>query len=83
MLKANKLHQLMHITADQMTDIIQDSGFEGDSFINISFRSLAVPDPSDYRFIYDAMFLNDVSELDHTIVCVSYNPETDKMTAGY
>ena len=51
MLKANKLHQLMNITADQLTEIIQDSGFAGDSFLNTSFRSLAVPDPSDYRFI--------------------------------
>jgi hypothetical protein len=83
MLKANKLHQLMNITADQLTDIIQDSGFEGDSFLNTSFRSLAVPDPSDYRFIYDAMFLNDVNELDYTVVCVSYNPDTGKITAGY
>ena len=83
MLKANKLHQLMNITADQMTDIIQDSGFEGDSFINISFRGLAAAEPVDYRFTYDAMFLNEFNELDHTIVCVSYNPETDKMTAGY
>jgi hypothetical protein len=83
MLKANKLHQLMHISADQLTDIIQDSGFEGDSFITITFRSLAAPEPSDYRFIYDAMFLNEFNELEQTIVFVSYNPETDKMTAGY
>ena len=83
MLKANKLYQLTNITADQLTDIIQDSGFEGDSFINITFRGLAAPEPVDYRFAYDAMFLNEFNELDHTIVCVSYNPETDKMTAGY
>jgi hypothetical protein len=83
MLKANKLHQLMSISADQMTDIIQDSGFEGDSFINITFRSLAAPEPEDYRFAYDAMFLNEFNELDYTVVFVSYNPETDKMTAGY
>jgi hypothetical protein len=83
MLKANKLHQLMNITADQLTDIIQDSGFEGDSFINISFRGLAAPAPVDYCFSYDAMFLNEFNELDYTVVFVSYNPETDKMTAGY
>jgi hypothetical protein len=83
MLKANKLHQLIHISADQLTDIIQDSGFEGDSFINITFRGLAAPEPVDYRFAYDAMFLNEFNELDQTIVFVSYNPETDKITAGY
>ena len=83
MLKANKLHQLMNISADQMTDIIQDSGFEGDSFINISFRGLAAPNSVDYCFSYDAMFLNEFNELDYTVVFVSYNPETDKMTAGY
>jgi hypothetical protein len=83
MISAAKLYQLMHVNADQLTDIIQDSGFEGDSFITTTFRSLAAPEPSDYRFIYDAMFLNDVSELDHTIVCVSYNPETGKITAEY
>jgi hypothetical protein len=83
MLKANKLYQLMHITADQLTDIIQDSGFEGDSFITTTFRSLAAPEPTDYRFIYDAEFLNEFNELERTLVFVSYNPETDKMTAGY
>ena len=83
MISATKLYQLMHVNADQLTDIIQDSGFEGDSFITTTFRSLAAPEPSDYRFIYDAMFLNDVSELDYTVVCVSYNPETGKITAEY
>ena len=83
MISAAKLHQLMNITADQLTDIIQDSGFEGDSFITTTFRSLAAPEPSDYRFVYDAMFLNEFNELDYTVVFVSYNPETDKMTAGY
>jgi hypothetical protein len=83
MIKTAKLHQLMNITADQLTDIIQDSGFESDSFLNTTFRGLAAPKPLDYRFIYDVMFLNDVSELDHTIVCVSYNPETGKITAEY
>ena len=83
MISAAKLYQLMHVNADQLTDIIQDSGFEGDSFITTTFRSLAAPEPSDYRFIYDAMFLNDVSELDYTVVCVSYNPETGKITAEY
>ena len=83
MIKTAKLHQLMNITADQLTDIIQDSGFESDSFLNTTFRGLAAPEPSDYRFIYDAMFLNDVSELDYTVVCVSYNPETGKITAEY
>ena len=83
MISAAKLHQLMNVNADQLTDIIQDSGFEGDSFITTTFRSLSAPDPSDYRFIYDAMFLNDVSELDYTVVCVSYNPETSKITAEY
>jgi hypothetical protein len=83
MLKANKLYQLTNITADQLTDIIQDSGYEGDSFINITFRSLAAPEPAEYCFAYDAMFLNEFNELDYTVVFVSYNPETDKMTAGY
>jgi hypothetical protein len=83
MLKVNKLHQLMSITADQMTEIIQDSGYESDSFLNVTFRGLAAPEPEDYRFAYDAMFLNDANELDYTVVFVSYNPETDKMTAGY
>ena len=83
MLKANKLHQLMHISADQLTDIIQDSGFEGDSFISTKFRSLAAPEPTDYRFIYDAEFLNEFNELEQTIVFVSYNLKTDKITAGY
>ena len=83
MLKANKLHQLMNITADQLTEIIQDSGFAGDSFLNTSFRSLAVPDPSDYRFIYDAMFLNEFNELDRTLVFVSYDPVTGRITAQY
>jgi hypothetical protein len=83
MLKVNKLHQLMSITADQMTEIIQDSGYESDSFLNVTFRGLAAPEPVDYRFAYDAMFLNDDNELDYTVVFVSYNPETDKMTAGY
>ena len=83
MIKTAKLYQLMHVTADQLTEIIQDSGFEGDSFLNTSFRGLAAPESSDYRFIYDAMFLNDANELDYTVVFVSYNPETNKMTAGY
>ena len=83
MLKVNKLHQLMSITADQMTEIIQDSGYESDSFLNVTFRSLAAPEPVDYRFIYDAMFLNEFNELEQTIVFVSYNPETGKITAGY
>jgi len=83
MLKVNKLHQLMSITADQMTEIIQDSGYESDSFLNVTFRGLAAPEPVDYRFAYDAMFLNEFNELDHTVVFVSYNPETDKMTAEY
>jgi hypothetical protein len=83
MLKATKLHQLMNITADQLTSIIQESGYSGDSFINTTFRSLGVPEPSDYRFIYDAMFLNEFRELDYTVVCVSYDPATDKITAEY
>ena len=83
MLKVNKLHQLMSITADQMTEIIQDSGYESDSFLNVTFRGLAVPEPVDYCFAYDAMFLNEFNELEQTIVFVSYNPETDKMTAEY
>jgi len=83
MLKVNKLHQLMSITADQMTEIIQDSGYESDSFLNVTFRGLAAPEPVDYCFAYDAMFLNEFNELEQTIVFVSYNPETDKMTAGY
>ena len=83
MLKANKLHQLMHISADQLTDIIQDSGFTDDSFISTKFRSLAAPEPSDYRFIYDAEFLNEFNELERTLVCVSYDPATDKITAQY
>ena len=83
MITKDKVLQLMNITADQLTEIIQDSGYEGDSFLNTSFRSMAAPEPSDLRFIYDAMFLNEFNELDYTVVFVSYNPETDKMTAGY
>ena len=83
MISKDKLNQLMSISADQMTEIIQDSGFEGDSFLNVTFRGLAAPEPVDYCFSYDAMFLNEFNELDHTIVFVSYNPETGKITAGY
>lgn len=83
MIKANKLHQLMSITADQLTEIMSDSDYDGDWFLNVTFRGLAAPEPVDYRFAYDAMFLNDDNELDYTVVFVSYNPETDKMTAGY
>ena len=83
MITKDKVLQLMSITADQLTEIIQDSGYEGDVFLNTSFRSMAAPEPSDLRFIYDAMYLNEFNELERTLICVSYNPETDKMTASY
>lgn len=83
MISKDKLNQLMSISADQMTEIIQDSGYESDSFLDVTFRGLAAPEPVDYRFAYDAMFLNEFNELDHTVVFVSYNPETRKITAGY
>jgi hypothetical protein len=83
MLKANKLHQLMNITADQLTWIIQDSGFADDGFVSTKFRSLAAPEPTDYCFSYDAEFLNEFNELERTLVFVSYDPVTDKITAQY
>lgn len=82
MLKANKLHQLMNISADQLSEILEGPDLEG-TLITTTFRSFAAPEPLDYRFIYDVMYLDESNEIGYTVACVSYNPETDKVTAGY
>ena len=82
MLKANKLHQLMNISADQLSEILQGPDLEGAPIV-IKFRGLAEPEPLEYRFTYDVTFLNEFNKIDHTVACVSYDPVTDKMIAFY
>lgn len=82
MISAAKLHHLSNLNADQLTNIIQDSGYQTDTFITTKFRGMGNPDV-EFRFIYDAMFLNEDGEIDHTVVFVSFNPTSGAMEAGY
>lgn len=93
MLKANKLHQLTNITADQMTELLLDTKHDtsGKAFINTHFDGMQLDADFDIirggnlNFIYQAQYadLHFDGGLKFDRVIVAYNFVTDRITADY
>jgi len=86
MITKDKLDQLMSIGADQMTELLQNAGYDNpdEPILNTHFKGVAAYG-SIVNFAYDAMYLDthNTGGLVHTDLIVSYNPVTKEISADY
>jgi hypothetical protein len=82
MITASKLKQLSSINADQLTEILLDSGHDSidEPFINTCFDAVDV-NGKNLNFIYEAMYAHVDGGVQYARVIVEYNAATNKISA--
>jgi hypothetical protein len=86
MITKDKLDQLMGIGADQMTELLQNAGYDNtdEPILNTHFKGVAAHG-SIMNFVYDAMYLDthNTGSIAYADLIVSYNPITKEISADY
>ena len=83
MISAAKLHKLSNINADQLTDLLIDSGYDNsdEPIINTHFDGVATKADA-VNFVYQAAYIAE-DGLQFANIVVAYNIDSGKISADY
>jgi len=83
MITAAQLNKFTNLTADQLTDIMVDGGYDitDESFITITFKGMNTGS----SFVYEGMYLDTHGEggFQYATVVVSYDTATEETSVDY
>jgi hypothetical protein len=84
MITAAKLKQLSNINADQLTDLLLDSGYDcsDEPFINTYFEGMTTSG-SNLNFIYQAPYAHVDGGLQYARIIVTYSSDTAKTSIEF
>lgn len=84
MISAAKLHQLSHINADQLVDLLLDSGYDNsdEPIINTHFDGV-VTKGNTLNFAYQAAYVHVDSGLQFANVVVTYSIDSGETSADF
>ena len=87
MITAAQLEKFTNISADQLTDMMCDLGYDirDESFINTCFRGMSAGSSLKLEFIYDGLYLDVHGEggLQFAKIIVTYDTATEETTVDY
>lgn len=87
MITAGQLEKFTNISADQMTDLMCDLGYDirDESFINTCFMGMNTRSSLEVDFIYQGMYLDLHGEggLQYVKIIVTYDTMTEEMKVDY
>ena len=84
MISAAKLHKLSNINADQLVDLLLESGYDNsdEPIINTHFDGVATKGNT-LNFVYQAAYHHAEDGLQFANVIVKYNTDSGKISADY
>jgi predicted transcriptional regulator with HTH domain len=87
MITAGQLEKFTNISADQMTDLMCDLGYDirDESFINTCFMGMNTRSSLEVDFIYQGMYIDVHGEggLQYAKIIVTYDTMTEEMKVDY
>ena len=87
MITAGQLEKFTNLTADQLTDLMCDLGYDirDESFITITFKGMYAGSSLKLEFVYEGMYIDTHGEggVQYARVVVSYDTVTEETSVDY